>query len=90
MRDALDVLYQRGTRGKLYRLLYELNKDTVVKVRTAVGDTKEEDTGEGLGQGTNEGALISASSIDFTVNEHFEHSPYEISYGDSNHQPLLF
>ena len=61
-----------------------------MKVRTAVGDTKEEDTGEGLGQGTNEGALISASSIDFTVNEHFEHSPYEISYGDSNLQPLLF
>ena len=61
-----------------------------MKVRTAVGDTKEEDTGEGLGQGTNEGALISASSIDLAVNEHFEHIPYQISYGDSNHQPLLF
>ena len=64
LRDAMDVLYSRGTRGKLYRLLYELNKNTIVKVKTAVGDTDEEDTGEGLGQGTNEGALISASSID--------------------------
>ena len=90
LRDAMDVLYNRGTRGKLYRLLFELNKNTIVKVRTAVGDTEEEDTGEGLGQGTNEGALISASSIDYTVNEHFKESPYEISYGELNLQPLLF
>ena len=61
-----------------------------MKVKTAVGDTDEEDTGEGLGQGTNEGALISASSIDFTVNEQFQNSPYEISYGDCYLQPLLF
>ena len=76
LRDAMDVLYSRGTRGKLYRLLYELNKNTIVKVKTA-----EEDTGEGLGQGTNEGALISALSIDSTVNEQFQNSPYAISYG---------
>ena len=33
LRDAMDVLYSRGTRGKLYRLLYELNKNTIVKVK---------------------------------------------------------
>jgi hypothetical protein len=43
---------------------------TIVKVRTAVGETKEAETGEGLGQGTNEGPLISASSFDYTVDEH--------------------
>ena len=64
LRDAKDVLYQRGTRGKLYRLLYEINKDT--KVKTALGVTEKEDTGEAIGQGTNEGAMI------FTVNKHFE------------------
>jgi hypothetical protein len=90
LRDAMDVLYKRGTRGKMYRLLFEMNKNTIVKVRTAVGDTEEEDTGEGLGQGTNEGAIISASSIDYTVDEHFRESPYEISYGELNLQPLLF
>ena len=38
LRDVMDALYNRGTRGKLYRLLYELNKDTTVKVKTALGD----------------------------------------------------
>ena len=90
LRDAMDALYNRGTRGKLYRLLYELNQVTIVKVKTAVGDSEEEDTGEGLGQGTNEGALISASSIDYTVNQQFENSPYEISYGEAALQPMLF
>ena len=86
----MDIIYKRGTKGKLYRLLYELNRDTIVKVKTGVGETDEGITGEGLGQGTNEGALISASSIDFTVNEHFANSPYEISYGEAPLQPLLF
>ena len=86
----MDALYNRGVRGKLYRLLYELNKNTIVKVRTAVGETKEAETGEGLGQGTHEGALISASSIDYTVDEHFKESHYEISYDELLLQPLLF
>ena len=90
LRDALDAIYNRGVDGKLYRLLYMLNKDTVVKVRTAVGDSEEEGTGEGLGQGTTEGALISASSIDYTVNKHFKNSPYEIGYAGTMLQPLLF
>ena len=90
LRDAMDALYNRGIKGKLYRLLYELNKNTVVRVKTAVGVSEEKDTGEGLGQGTNEGALISASSIDFTVDEHFQDSPYEISYNELPLQPLLF
>ena len=33
-----------------YRLLYELNKNAKVQVKTAVGDTDEEGTGEGLGR----------------------------------------
>ena len=82
LRDAKDVLYQRGTRGKLYRLLYEINKDT--KVKTAVGVTEKEDSGEGIRQGTNEGAMI------FTVNKHFETSSNEISYGSCKLQPILF
>jgi hypothetical protein len=71
-------------------LLYELNKNTIVKVRIALGETKEAETGEGLGQGTNERALISASSIDYTVDEHFKESHYEISYDELLLQPLLF
>ena len=43
-----------------------------------------------MGQGTNEGAIISASNIDKGVSDTFEHSDKEISYGEEYLQPLLF
>ena len=43
-----------------------------------------------MGQGTNEGAIISASNIDKGVSGTFEHSDKEISYGEEYLHPLLF
>ena len=34
--DVLDEVYKSKVKGKLYKLIYELNKDTRIKVRTAV------------------------------------------------------
>ena len=90
LRDGMNSIFNLGVKGKLYRLLYNLNKDTVIKVKTAVGDTNEEETGENIGQGTLEGANISAANIDYTVNEFFKNSNDEISYGEERLQPLLF
>ena len=86
----MNALYNCGIRGKMYRLLYTLNKDTVIRVRTAVGETKEAETGENIGQGTLEGAIISAASIDYTVDSFFRYSMDEISYGSVKLQPMLF
>ena len=90
LRDCMDTLYNNGIRGKLYRLIYEMNRDTRIKVRTAVGVTNEVSTGEGVGQGTLDGAIVSACSIDYSVNNFFKKSMYEISYGELNLQPLLY
>ena len=67
-----------------------LNKDTVISVKTAVGLTGEIETGENIGQGTTEGAVISAASIDYTVGKSFETSSAELSYGPVKLAPLLF
>ena len=64
--DCMDALYNNGIKGKLYRLFYEMNRNTRIKVRTAVGTSSSEETGEGVGQGTLDGAIISACSIDNT------------------------
>ena len=72
LRDCMNELYRSGMRGKLYRLIFELNKNTKFKVETPVGTTETRDRGEGLGQGTIEGALISALSLDSSVNEFFK------------------
>ena len=36
LRDCLDELYKSKIRGRLYKLVFELNKDTRIKVKTPV------------------------------------------------------
>ena len=67
-----------------------MNKDTIIRVKTAVGETNEIETGENIGQGTLEGANISAANIDYTVNLFFKHSQDDLSYREGKLQPLLF
>jgi hypothetical protein len=70
--------------------LFELNKDTRISVRTPVGDTEWRETGEGWGQGTIEGAIVSAVNLDNGVRDFFTGSEYEVSYGDMSLSPTLF
>ena len=88
--DGLNELYKNNVRGKVYKLLYEMNKDTRISVWTPVGDTEQRDTGEGWGQGTIEGASCSAVNLDNGVRDFFQTSEYEISYGDVQLFPTLF
>ena len=90
LRDGMNSIYNCGIQGKLYRLIYNMNKDTKIKVRTAIGETEEKDTGENIGQGTLEGAVISAANIDYTVDIFFRESTDELSYGGIKLQPFLF
>ena len=46
LRDGMNSIYNCGIQGKLYRLIYMMNKDTQIRVRTAVGETDEKDTGK--------------------------------------------
>ena len=47
--DVMDQVYRHGIRGKIYRLLYKLNEDTIIRVSTPVGVTGETSPGEGVG-----------------------------------------
>ena len=59
----MNSIYNCGIKGKLYRLIFNMNKDTIIRVKTAVGETNEIETGENIGQGTLEGSNISAANI---------------------------
>ena len=86
----MNALYNSGIKGKIYRLIFELNKKTVLKVQTGVGMTDAAEIGENITQGSIGGALVSTANIDFTVNNHFKSSHYEISYSGKRLQPLIF
>ena len=88
--DVLGELYRSNVQGKTYKLLYEMNKDRKIKVRTAVGDSEELETEESLGQGSNEGAIASTNSIAKGVKDFFENSKYEEFYGPLKLQPFQF
>ena len=88
--DGLNEIYKNNVCGKLYKLLYMMNKDTKISVRTALGLSDDRDTGEGWGQGTIEGAICSAVNLDNGVKDFFADSEYEVSYGDVALSPTLF
>ena len=103
---AVDVhyeLYKSDVKGKIYRLLYLLNPNIRIKVRTPVGLTEAADTGPGIGQGTVPGAIVSAAGLDNGVKEVFHEdeeddsvkmdddiSHQTVKYDDIPIHPLLF
>ena len=90
LKDCMNELYKNEIRGKLYRLIYEMNKETHIRVQTPVGLTDECNTGEGLGQGTLEGAFVSAVNLDNGVSDFFKDSENELLYADIQMRPLLY
>ena len=88
--DIMNELHGVGLKGKLYRILYKLNEKRIIKVNTAVGSTDEEEVAEGVGQGSLEGAVISATGLGRGVNSFFKSSQWEAFYGSVRLQPSLY
>ena len=88
--DVLNELHRSGVQGKLYRLLYLMNRNVRIQVQTPVGPTSKMDTGETLGQGSVEGAVASAVNLANGVRDFFDRSEDEICYHGLELGPLLF
>ena len=80
LRDCCGELYKLNIRGKLYRLTFQLNKDTKIRVRTPVGHTEYRNVEETLGQGTSESGPISSASLSGGVADYFHDSACEVMY----------
>ena len=86
----MNELYKNEVRGKLYRLIFKMNMSTKISVQTPVGLSGERDIGESVGQGTVDGAVISAVNLDNGVTDFFRDSEDEVNYGGISLRPLLF
>ena len=69
--DCMSELVKSNIRGKLYRLIFSMNQNIRIKVKTAVDETESEDIGQGVRQGTVDGAILSAVNLDNGVKEEF-------------------
>ena len=73
-----------NVKGKVYRLLYEMNKNVRIRVKTPVGLTKSEDVGPCVTQGGIEAGTISSVSIGNSVSSTFSDSDCEVQYRNVN------
>ena len=69
--DVFSEIYASQVKGKDYRLLFEMNRNTRIRIKTPVGDSQWSDTGPNLTQGSVEAAVLSILSSST--------SPFEIS-----------
>ena len=86
----MNTLYQIGVDPKMYRAWFNLNKNTVIRVKTGTGYSEWENAGELIGQGTGGGALVSSVNLDSDMEEFFAGSSSELTYGEVRLQPLMF
>ena len=68
LKDAMNSLFHYGVKGKEYNLIYELNKQNRIQIKTSVGMTERFVTGPTVSQGSIGGGLISAINLDYSVN----------------------
>ena len=47
--DCMSELYKNNIKGKVYRLLFEMNKNIRIQIQTPVGLTEARDTGPTVG-----------------------------------------
>ena len=88
--DVLDELYKANVRGKVYKLVYELNKDNRITVRTAFGDSDKREIKESLSQGSIDGAILSSNNLSKGVDDYFSSSECEVSYIDVPLLPQIY
>ena len=90
LKDAMNALYNYGVKGKEYRLIYELNKENKIQIKTSVGMTESFTTGPTVSQGSIGGGLISAINLDYSMNRFFFNSTNEVFFNNIKLAPLIY
>ena len=88
--DILNEVYSSDVKGKLYRLMYRMNENVRIKVKTPVGVTEAKDCGPACPQGSVEGPVNSSVSIGNGVANAFATSTNEIEYETVKLSPQSF
>ena len=90
LNDAMNSLYHYGVKGKEYNLIYQMNKQNRIQIKTSVGMTDSFMTGPTVSQGSIGGGLISAINLDYSITRFFLNSTNEVFYHDIKLAPLIY
>ena len=86
LREVMNEVYKIGIRGKIYSLIYEMNRNTIIAVKTPVGVPEEYVINEGIAQG----ASVSVVNLTMRVIEFFMDSADEICYAGLEMMPIMY
>ena len=82
-------LYNSQITGKLYRLIFNMNKTVCIKVKTPVGVSASEEIHEIVAQGSVDSGPISANNISKGIDVTFADSDGEVDYLGLQLAPLI-
>ena len=88
--EAQEWLADCSVPGKCYRLVWEMNRNMTVQVKTAAGVSRTAVTGENLGQGSKSAGMICSTSLSKSTSRYYADSPHEVSYGSVMMAPMLY
>ena len=88
--DAMDELHKSEVTGKVYKLIFEMNKNTRITVRTPVGESTKRETAGNVSQGSVDAAIVSSNNLSLGVEDFFRTSEFETQYGSLRVLPQIY
>merc|ERR1711954_581542 len=80
LKDCMSEVYNCQVKGRIYRLIYNMNKSVRIKIKTPVGVTDSEEVLDVVSQGTIESGIISSVNIGKGIDVAFRDSDSEVYY----------
>ena len=89
LKNVMTDLWKCNVRGKIWRVIYIMNKQATIRIKTNFGKTETIEIGETLKQGSVMASLLAAMHTD-TVNNLFKHQGLGTYYGKIHIGNLIF
>lgn len=86
---VMNDLWQSGIRGRIWRTIYEINKESIIYIKTPLGITEGREIGETVKQGSVLASKMASLHTD-GVNRMFTNTGLGIQYGSLTINNLIF
>ena len=89
LKNVMENLWEAGIKGRIWRMIYCINKKASIKIKTSIGITDEFIVGDILKQGSVLAANLAALHTD-SVSKRFENTGLGVRYGQEFIPLLLY